>query len=191
MIPFFQKYPVILASKSPRRSELLKLMGFDFKVVIKEVDETFEKTLKPHDVAVYIAEKKARAFDETIDDEIVITADTIVVLGEKILGKPDDEKHAFAMLKGLSGHKHEVITGVALLHRHRLHTFYDSSDVYFNQLTDQEIMFYIQHFHPFDKAGSYGVQDWIGMVGIRRIEGSYTNVMGLPTEKLYNELKKI
>lgn len=180
--------PLILASKSPRRQELLRSMGFDFRVVLKDVDESYDDTLTPAEIAVSISGKKAKAFDEELNNEIVITADTIVCLDEHILGKPEDEQHAFEMLRQLSGRKHEVITGVSMLKEHRLHSFYDVTEVYFRKLSETEIGYYVSTGLPMDKAGAYGIQDWIGLVGIEKIEGSYTNVVGLPTEKLYKEL---
>jgi len=180
--------PIILASKSPRRQELLSLMGLAFNVELKDVDESYPDDLSPAEIAVYIAEKKARAF--TANGEIVITADTIVALNGEILGKPQDRKHAQEMLKKLSGSKHEVFTGVTLAKGGQIHSFYDRTIVYCKTVTSAEIDFYIDNYKPFDKAGSYGVQDWWGIVVVERIEGSYTNVMGLPTEKLYNELLK-
>ncbi|HWZ13652.1 MAG TPA: Maf family nucleotide pyrophosphatase [Mucilaginibacter sp.] len=183
--------PIILASKSPRRQELLKLMDIDFRVVLKEVDESYPDNLKSEEVAVYIAEKKAQAFDETIENEIVITADTIVVVGNKILGKPESAEHAVEMLQTLSGRMHQVITGVCLLYKHGYHTFYDVSEVFFGELTDKEIRDYVNKYNPLDKAGSYGIQERIGLIGIEKINGSYTNVVGLPTEKLYRELMKL
>jgi len=182
---------IILASKSPRRQELLRLMDIDFRVVLKEVDESYPEDLKPEEIAVYIAEKKAKAFDETVTDEVVLTADTIVCIDGKILGKPESSAHAVEMLQILSGRMHRVITGVCLLFRHRYHSFYDVSEVYFGKLTDEEITGYVNKYEPFDKAGSYGIQERIGLIGIERINGSYTNVVGLPTEKLYRELMKL
>lgn len=181
--------PVILASKSPRRQELLKLMDVNFRIALKEVDESFPEGLSPEEIAVYIAEKKARAFDGYIlEDEIVLTADTIVSVGNRILGKPRDENEAYEMLSLLSGRKHEVITGVALLDKARFHSFYDLTEVFFRTLTEDEIWYYIKINRPFDKAGAYGIQEWIGLTGIEKIEGSYTNVVGLPTQKLFKEL---
>ncbi|WP_374164685.1 Maf family nucleotide pyrophosphatase [Arcticibacter sp. MXS-1] len=182
--------PIILASKSPRRQELLNLMSIDFRVVLKEVDESFPAGLGLAETALFIAEKKARAFDESIKPgEIVVTADTIVCIERNILGKPENEEHAFEMLSMLSGKKHEVITGVALFTSERLHSFYEVTEVYFRPLTSEQIRYYIRQYEPFDKAGAYGIQDWIGLVGIERISGSYTNVVGLPTERLYRELQ--
>ena len=180
--------PIILASKSPRRQQLLKLMDIDFKVVLKEADETYPDGLSPKDIAIYVAEKKAKAFDETIHDEILITADTIVCIENKILGKPENEEHAFEILSQISGRKHEVITGVSLLKDHHLNSFFEISEVHFRELKPEEIRYYIQTSKPFDKAGAYGIQEWIGLIGIEKIVGSYTNVVGLPTERLYREL---
>lgn len=180
---------VILASKSPRRQELLRLMDIDFRVVLKEVDESYPAGLSPEEVAVYIATKKAEAFDEDIADEVVLTADTIVVIDDKILGKPETPGHAIEMLKTLSGRVHRVITGVCIFHNHQYNKFYDVSEVFFRKLTDEEITSYVEKYSPLDKAGSYGIQERIGLIGIERINGSYTNVVGLPTEKVYQQLK--
>jgi septum formation protein len=182
---------IILASKSPRRQELLKLMDLEFRIVLKEVDESYPDNLTPEEVAVYIATQKAKAFDETVGDEIVLTADTIVCIDDLILGKPENTAHAIEMLQLLSGRMHRVITGVCLLYKHQYHSFYDVSEVYFSKLSDEEITTYVNKYQPFDKAGSYGIQERIGLIGIERINGSYTNVVGLPTEKLYRELAKL
>jgi septum formation protein len=165
-------------------------MDIDFKVVLKEVDESYPPAggLSPSEIAVYISEKKAKAFDESINEEIVLTADTIVSVENKILGKPEDEEHAFEILSQISGRRHEVITGVSLLKDHQLNSFHEISEVYFRTLTPEEIRYYIQTSKPFDKAGAYGIQEWIGLIGIEKIVGSYTNVVGLPTERLYREL---
>lgn len=185
-----QNHPLILASKSPRRQQLLQLMDLQFEVLLKEVDESFPEELPPFEVAKYISEKKARAFLADGLNAIVITADTIVSFNSEILGKPDDAEHAFEMLSKLSGNKHEVYTGVSLAFEGQINTFYDVTEVIFRKLSPEQISYYIKHYKPFDKAGSYGVQDWIGMVAVEKIIGSYTNVMGLPTEKLYTELSK-
>jgi septum formation protein len=182
---------IILASKSPRRQELLRLMDIDFRIVLKDVDESYPDNLKPEEVAVYIAEKKAKAFDETVTDEIVLTADTIVCIDNMILGKPENTAHAIEMLQLLSGRMHRVITGVCLLYKHHYRSFYDVSEVYFGKLTIEEITNYVNKYQPMDKAGSYGIQERIGLIGIEKINGSYTNVVGLPTEKLYRELIKL
>lgn len=181
--------PITLASKSPRRQELLTLMGLNFKVELKEVDESYLEELSPAEIAVYISEQKAKAFKA--NGEIVITADTIVALNGEILGKPRDRGHAQEMLAKLSGSKHEVFTGVTLVKGTQMFSFYDRTAVYCRNVTSEEIDFYIDHYKPFDKAGSYGVQDWWGIAVVQKIEGSYTNVMGLPTEKLYAELQKL
>lgn len=184
--------PIILASKSPRRQELLKLMDLDFKVVLKEVDESYPDTLTPEEIAVHIAQKKATAFDESVsDDELVLTADTIVSIDGAILGKPESEQHAIEMLQMLSGKAHQVITGVCLFYKQQYHSFYDVSDVTFRTLTDEEIIDYVTKYKPMDKAGSYGIQEWVGVTSIVKINGSYTNVVGLPTEKLYRALMKL
>jgi septum formation protein len=182
---------IILASKSPRRQELLKLMDLDFRIILKEVDETYPDNLTPEEIAVYIAQKKATAFDEIVGDEVVLTADTIVSIDGQILGKPDSEDHAIEMLKMLSGKVHQVITGVCLVHKRVYYSFYDVSDVTFRTLTDEEIVNYVTKYKPMDKAGSYGIQEWVGVTAIVKIDGSYTNVVGLPTEKLYQALTKL
>jgi len=166
-------------------------MDIDFRIVLKDVDESYPDNLKPEEIAVYIAEKKAKAFDETVTDEIVLTADTIVCIDNLILGKPENAAHAIEMLQLLSGRMHRVITGVCLFYKHQYHSFYDVSEVYFSKLSDDEISNYVNKYQPFDKAGSYGIQERIGLIGIERINGSYTNVVGLPTEKLYRELAKL
>ena len=183
--------PIILASKSPRRQELLKHMGFDFQVVLREVDESYPPGLLPSEIAVYISEKKAKAFDLLIENEIVITADTIVSLDGNILGKPENEDHAFEMLSELSGKRHDVITGVSLLKDHKLSSFYELTEVFFKEISAEQIRYYINTCQPMDKAGAYGIQEWIGLVAVDRINGSYSNVVGLPTHRLYAELCKL
>lgn len=183
---------LILASKSPRRQELLRGMGLEFEVMLREVDETYPPGLAPAEVAVYIAEKKARAFhNEAKKDNLVLTADTIVVLEKEVLGKPAGRDEAARMLEKLSGKKHEVITGVALFRNSELVTFSDKTRVHFATLSSEDISFYIDNYQPFDKAGAYGIQEWIGYNKISGIEGSYTNVVGLPTEKLYRYLSNL
>ncbi|UEG52049.1 Maf family nucleotide pyrophosphatase [Mucilaginibacter daejeonensis] len=182
---------IILASKSPRRQELLRQMDVDFEVVLKEVDESYPDGLTPEEVAIHIAEKKAKAYDGTVTDEAVLTADTIVTIDGLILGKPDDAQHAVEMLKLLSGRVHRVVTGVCIFYKGRYNLFHDVSEVFFRTLTDNEITTYVERYKPFDKAGSYGIQEWVGITGIQRIEGSYTNVVGLPTEKVYQQLLKL
>ena len=186
------EYDIILASKSPRRQQLLLDMGIDFRVILKEVEETYPEDMPIDEIPAYLAKLKADAFtnDELNDNSIIITADTIVCIDKKVLGKPLDKEHAFEMIRYISGRKHEVITGVCLKSKTKYKTFSAFSDVYFRELTDEEINYYIDKYHPFDKAGAYGIQEWIGYVGIEKIEGSYFNVMGLPTQKLYLELNK-
>ena len=179
--------PIILASKSPRRQELLRLMGLDFSVELKDVDESYPDTLSAPEIAVYIAEKKAKAFIGDAN-HIVITADTIVAINGEILGKPKDHAEAQEMLAKLSGSSHEVYTGVSISHQGKIASFYDKTTVFCRELNKEEINYYIDNYQPFDKAGSYGIQDWFGLTVVQRIEGSYTNVMGLPTEKLYSYL---
>lgn len=185
-----QHKKIILASKSPRRQELLQLMGLDFTVELKEVDESYPEGLRPAEIAVYISEQKAKAFG-AVPGQIVVTADTIVAINGEILGKPKDREQARQMLRQLSGSKHEVYTGVSIISENGLQSFYDLTEVYCRATTSEEIDFYIDNYKPFDKAGSYGIQDWYGVAVVERIEGSYANVMGLPTEKLYLELIKL
>jgi septum formation protein len=182
---------IILASKSPRRQELLRQMDIDFSIVLKEVDESYPDNLSPEEVAVYIAEKKARAYDGIVIDEAVLTADTIVCIDDLILGKPDDEAHAIAMLKRLSGRVHKVVTGVCIVYKGEYNLFHEVSEVFFRTLTNEEISHYVAQYKPYDKAGAYGIQEWMGITAIQRIEGSYTNVVGLPTEKVYQQLLRL
>lgn len=163
-------------------------MGIDFRVVLKEVDESYPNGLSPSEIAVYIAEKKAKAFDLFIENEIVITADTIVSLDGMILGKPENEDHAFEILSSLSGKRHDVITGVSLLKGHVINSFCEVSEVFFKPISAEQIRYYISACQPMDKAGAYGIQEWIGLVAIEKIIGSYTNIVGLPTHRLYEEL---
>lgn len=166
-------------------------MDIDFRIVLKEVDESYPGHLSPEEVAVYIAEKKAKAYDDTVTDEAVLTADTIVCIDGLILGKPDDEAHAIAMLKRLSGRVHKVVTGVCIVYKGEYNLFHDVSEVFFRTLTDEEITNYVTQYKPYDKAGAYGIQEWVGITAIKRIEGSYTNVVGLPTEKVYQQLLRL
>lgn len=182
-------YQIILASKSPRRRQLLNDLGVEFDVVTMDVDESFPETMPVDEVAVYLAEKKASAFSNVIkENQLVITADTIVAQGEIVLNKPEDACHAREMLQTLSGKKHQVITGVCLLSKSKKVVFSAKTDVWFKELSSDEIEYYIENFKPFDKAGAYGIQEWIGYIGIYRIDGSYFNVMGLPVQQLYSHL---
>lgn len=186
-----QAFPLILASQSPRRQELLKGMGLEFSTVSKEVDETYPPELDPVEVPLFLAEKKALAFEGERTGQLLITADTVVILDGKILGKPAGREQAINMLESLSGRPHEVITGVSLLSEDGIRSFSDCSRVYFTTLSAAEIRFYTDRFRPFDKAGAYGIQEWIGYNKISRIEGSYTNIVGLPTEKLFRALQEV
>ena len=188
----FKNYKIILASKSPRRHFLLKELGIDFEIKIKEVEEVYPEELKAQEIALFLCKLKANAFtDNDIDDKtIVITADTIVWFKDGILHKPKDYDDAVNILQKLSGSRHEVYTGVCLKSNTKTKSFYARSDVYFRNLSLEEIEWYIKNYKPFDKAGAYGAQEWLGYVGIEKIEGSYFNVMGLPTQKLYDELVK-
>ena len=164
-------------------------MGIPFEVIVRGVDEDFPGQLDPIGAVRHIAEKKAMVFKTEVTDELVIAADTIVAVDGQVLGKPKDRAEAVDMLTRLSGTKHDVITAVTLLHKGLLHTFHEVTEVYFRRLAGEEIDYYIDRYRPFDKAGAYGIQEWIGMVGVERILGSYTNVVGLPTQQLYHVLK--
>lgn len=192
MLENIKKYNVVLASKSPRRQELLKGLGVDFTVMTKDVDESYPSKLPPIDVAPYLSWKKAKAFEnqELPDDFMVITADTVVIAGDEILGKPKDRDDALRMLSLLSGKTHRVVTGVTIHTKETSKTFSVVSKVIFDLLDCQEIEYYVDNYRPFDKAGAYGIQEWIGYIGVSGVEGSYFNVMGLPTHKLYKVLKK-
>lgn len=186
-----KKYHFILASKSPRRQFLLKDLGLDFEVRTKEVDESFSSEFKAEQIALYLCEKKAHAFDDDLNENsIVITADTIVWIENQVLNKPENYEDAVRMLKLLSGKTHEVYTGVCLKSNSKMKSFYAVTKVHFKKLSDEEINYYISNFHPFDKAGAYGAQEWIGYIAVDKIEGSYFNVMGLPLKELYEELLK-
>ena len=186
-------YKVILASNSPRRKELLGGLGIDFEVrTLQDIDESYPDTLCGEEIPMYISGKKAEAYKRTMaDDEMIITADTIVYDNEQVLGKPKDREEAIQMLRQLSGHAHEVITGVSIVTKEKTTQFASTSKVFFASLTDEEIIHYVDNYHPFDKAGAYGIQEWIGYVAVTRIEGSYFNVMGLPIQRLYTELKTV
>ncbi|GHA58994.1 Maf family nucleotide pyrophosphatase [Pontibacter akesuensis] len=183
--------PLLLASNSPRRKELLASLGLSFEVLVKEVHEDFPEHLKREQVAEYLASHKADAYTSDITDQVLITADTIVCLGDRVLNKPADFAEAKEMLQALSGKQHEVITGVCILKQGQKNVFHDSTSVYFKRLSEAEIDYYITQYRPFDKAGAYGIQEWIGMIGIERIEGSYFNVVGLPVQKLYTKLVEL
>lgn len=185
-----QSYEIILASQSPRRQQLLSDLGLKFKVRSMNVDEQFPSGLGMNEVPVYLAELKATAFLPQLNpNQLVITADTIVWLDGQVMNKPLDYDDGFRMLKELSGKKHQVITGVCLLSTEKKISFFASTDVWFKELSDSEIHYYLENFRPYDKAGAYGIQEWIGYIGIHHIEGSFYNVMGLPIQSLYEHLK--
>jgi len=186
---WFPKYNFILASKSPRRQHLLKSLGIDFQVVVKEVEEDFPSELPKEEIPVYLARLKAQPFRNQLKpDDLLITADTIVWHRGKVLGKPSGITEAKKMLSELSGSEHVVVSGVCLTSVDKQKTFYSVSNVQFKELSDDEIDYYISSFKPFDKAGAYGIQEWIGCIGIKHIEGSFYNIMGLPVHKLYEEI---
>jgi len=184
-------YNIILASKSPRRQYLLKELGLDFKLQTKDTEEGFSNTLKAQDIPLYLCEKKAKAFELDLNDgDLLITADTIVWVEGQVLNKPEDHNDAVRMLKLLSGKKHQVYTGVCLTSKQKTKSFFAVTDVYFKNLSDDEIEYYIKNYNPYDKAGAYGAQEFIGYIAIEKIEGSFFNVMGLPIRELYDELLK-
>ena len=186
-----KRLKIILASASPRRKELLAGLDLDFEVkVVKGVSESYPKTLRAEEVPQYISREKAAAYQVT-DDELLLTADTVVIVDNTILGKPHDADDARRMLRLISGRTHQVVTGVTLTTAKAQKTFGVSTDVTFRQLTDDEIDYYIAHYRPFDKAGAYGIQEWIGYVGVTSIHGSYYNVMGLPVQRIYQEIMEI
>ena len=186
-------YKIILASNSPRRKELLAGIDVPFEIrVIDGIDESYPDTLPTKDIAEYISKKKAAAYRETMAvDELVITADTIVVLGSQVMGKPHDADEACYMLRQLSGQTHQVITGVTLTTKDRQMSFSVETDVTFKTLSDEEIDYYVIHYCPFDKAGAYGIQEWIGHIGVTGMSGSYFNVMGFPVQRVYQELVRM
>jgi septum formation protein len=184
------QYHIILASRSPRRQYLLEEVGIHFDVIVKDVEERWPIELFREEIPCYLCKLKADAFDmeEYENHTIIITADTVVLLNDEVVGKPADRQDAIAILKRLSGMKHEVITGVCLRSKNKEQIFHVESDVYFRHFSDEEIEWYVDTYQPYDKAGAYGIQEWIGYVGIEKINGSFFNVMGLPTQRLYLEL---
>ena len=181
---------LLLASNSPRRKELLTQLGYQFDIVKIDVDESYPSDLKPHEIAEYVSAKKAKAFDLN-ENEILLTSDTIVALDKKILLKPKDENEAFEMIKSLSGKVHQVYTAFTLKTVDSEISKTSKTDVEFSEISDEEIKFYIKTYKPFDKAGSYGIQEWLGMTKIKNIFGSFYSVMGLPVDLVYEELKKL
>lgn len=187
-----QNYKIILASGSPRRQQFLKELAVDFEIRLKEIEEIYPENLQGVEITNYLAILKANAFEgEIAENEILITSDTIVWFENKALGKPKDYSDAFEMLKSMSGKTHEVITSVCFKTIHKTETVFEVTKVTFNQLKDEAIQYYLDNYKPFDKAGAYGIQEWIGLVGIAKIEGSYTNVVGLPTDKVYAYLTNL
>lgn len=183
------QFRFILASKSPRRQYLLQELGIPFELQTKDVDESFPEHLRGEEIPLFLCRKKADAFEGSLDERtIVITADTIVWINGHVLNKPADAEEAKVMLRELSGNRHEVYTGVCLKSGKKEIAFAVRTDVYFKELTTGEIEYYVETYKPFDKAGAYGAQEWIGYVGVERIEGSYFNVMGLPVKEMYEEL---
>jgi septum formation protein len=181
---------IILASKSPRRQELIKGLEAEFEVFTYEVDESFPENLKADAIATYLAEKKADAYPKALkDNEVLLTADTIVWVNNHVLNKPADEQEAFAMLREICGTKHEVFTGVCLKTNQSKEVIFDRSEVFVKNISDDEIWHYIKNYKPFDKAGSYGIQDWFGYTAVEKINGCFYNVMGLPVAKIYYRLK--
>ena len=193
MLDNMKKYKVILASNSPRRKELLAGLGVDYEVrTLPDVDESYPETLQGADIPLYIAKEKADAYVAMMQPgELMITADTIVWLDGKVLGKPRDREDALQMLRTMSGRTHEVFTGVCITTTDWQRSFTAQTEVRFATLSEEEIAYYVDNFQPMDKAGAYGVQEWIGFIGVENISGSYYNIMGLPVQKLYRELLKV
>ncbi len=188
------EYKILLGTQSPRRRQLIEEASIPFSLLpAMNIDESFPEKLKREEIPLYVAEQKAKAYQSYLSDHktVLITADTIVWLNSKVLGKPKDRNDAIVMLQLLSGNKHVVYTGVCIKTKSQTVTFYDQTDVYFKKLSLDEIEYYVDTYNPYDKAGSYGAQEWIGYVGIDKINGSYFNIMGLPIQQLYVELKKI
>jgi len=191
MLNNLKDYQLILASQSPRRHQMLKELGLSFELKTKDVEEVYPNGLTPEEIPVYLAELKGKAFKEdVVSNELVITADTIVCIDDWILGKPKDRNDAVKMLRALSGRAHQVISGVCLMSKEKKVSFATTTNVHFKILSEEEINYYIDNYKPFDKAGAYGIQEWIGFIGIDGIEGSYFNVVGLPIQRLYQELSE-
>lgn len=193
MLDNLKKYKVILASNSPRRKELLAGLGVDYEVrTLPDVDESYPEILQGADIPLYIAKEKADAYVAMMQPgELMITADTIVWLDGKVLGKPRDREDALQMLRTMSGRTHEVFTGVCITTTDWQRSFTAQTEVRFATLSEEEIAYYVDNFQPMDKAGAYGVQEWIGFIGVENISGSYYNIMGLPVQRIYNELKRL
>lgn len=191
MAPFF-KHKILLASQSPRRQQLIKDSGFEMEIVRIDVEEDFDESLVAEQIPVFLAEKKGKAFTgQLAENELLVTADTVVWLNDHVLNKPVDLDDAFRMLKNLSGHKHTVYTGVSVRSAEKQISFYEASDVFFNPLSDDMIRYYLENHKPLDKAGAYGIQEFIGYVGIRKIDGCYYNVMGFPVSRFIHEIQHL
>ena len=192
MLHNLSKYKVIMGSASPRRHQLLEGIDIPFTIrIIDSIAETYPETLPIHEIPEYLANLKASVYLETLaDDELLITADTMVLLGDQVLGKPKDEDEAKEMLRQLSNHTNQVVTGVSISTKNKQISFSSTTDVTFVSLSEEDIDFYIKKYHPMDKAGSYGVQEWIGYIGVSSINGSFYNVMGLPIQQLYHQLSR-
>ncbi len=192
MLENLAAYRIILGSNSPRRRELLAGLDLSFDVhVIPGLEENYPDSLQPQEIPVFLSKQKAEAYLSTLEDQVLlITADTIVWNETEVIGKPKDREDAIRMLRSLSGHEHQVVTGVCLTTTKKQETFSVVSSVRFSSLTDEEIIYYVDKYKPFDKAGAYGIQEWIGYVGVESISGSFYNVMGLPVQRLYQELKR-
>ena len=188
MFKHLDSYDIVLASNSPRRKELLKEVGVTFRIQSSRGEETYPQNLVVENVAEYLAKQKADWFDDFSNNQLYITADTVVILEGEVLGKPTDANDASLMLQNLSGKRHKVVTGICLKSKNKQISSSVETYVQFRKLTAMQIEYYVNNYKPFDKAGSYGIQEWIGMIGIEKIEGSYFNVVGMPTQELFNEL---
>jgi len=187
-----QKYKIILASGSPRRQQFFKDLDLDFEIRLKDIEEIYPPELKAVEITDYLAELKAKAFEGELEkNEILVTSDTIVWHQNKALGKPKDAEEAFSMIKSMSNTTHEVITSVCFKTDHSSTLLHDITKVTFNELSDEAILYYIENYRPYDKAGAYGIQEWFGFMAVAKVEGSYTNVMGLPTAKVYEFLSTL
>ena len=183
---------IILASQSPRRKQLLEWAEIPFEIIVKETDESYPLNLSVENIAIHIARNKALAIQNDIHfTKPVLSADTIVVLGEKVIGKPKDREDAIGILSALSGKKHRVITGVVIMHNQKETSFADATEVEFHELTEEQIVYYVDQYKPYDKAGAYAIQEWIGVIGIKSVSGDFYNVMGLPVSRVVKELRKM
>ena len=192
IIEKIKKYNLILGSNSPRRKKIIEEMGFKVNIIPANIDETIKEEISLDKIPVFLANEKSKALQNLIkQNDILITADTVVIFENKILNKPKNKVDAIKTLSNLSNKTHQVITGVCIRTFKRIKSFSCSTNVTFDKITDEEINYYIQKYEPFDKAGSYGIQEWIGLIGIKKIEGSYSNVVGLPSSRLYQELKML